>query len=315
MSDRARGHDSISGTGRRGGPSPSPLAGHPAGAPSIVRQAYERFRRHRLAMVSSAALGVFIALALAAPIIQRYPPNAIDLGRGSLAPSLVHWLGTDTIGRDIWSRALHGARVSLAIGLLSTLISMTLGITVGALSGYYLGWVDMFLQRVTDVVMTFPSIVLMMTLVVFVGPGVTNTILIIGGVSWMGVARLARAEFLTLREQVYVEAARCLGAPDRRIMWRHLLPNAIAPVLAQGAFGVGQAILTEAGLSFLGLGVPLPTPSWGNMLEPAIQLQILRNAPWIWVPPAVLIVLTVLCVNFIGDGARDALDPRTLRGA
>jgi peptide/nickel transport system permease protein len=160
--------------------------------------------------------------------------------------------------------------------------------------------------------MTFPSIVLMMTAAVFIGPGVTNTILIIGIVSWMGVARLIRAEFLSARERVYVEAARCIGVPNSRIIFLHILPNALTPALAQIAFAVGLSILTEAGLSFLGLGVPLPTSSWGNMLETARELEVLRASPWMWVPPAMMILLTVLCVNFIGDGLRDALDPRTL---
>jgi peptide/nickel transport system permease protein len=286
--------------------------GKPLTGESPLRRAFKRFRRHRLAMVSLFALLTIFVLAVAAPLSQRYPPNKINLSQAGKPPSAEHWLGTDRLGRDIWSRVINGGRVSLAVGLSATLVSLTVGIVLGAASGYLGGWVDIVLQRFTDVVMTFPSIVLMLTLATFVGSGVVNTILIIGLVSWPGLSRLVRAEFLSARERTYVDAARCLGVPSPRIMFLHILPNALSPVLAAAAFGVGGAILTEAGLSFLGLGVPLPTASWGNMMEVARELEVLRGAPWMWIPPAVVIVLTVLCVNFIGDGLRDAFDPRTL---
>ncbi len=279
---------------------------------SIWARALNRFRRHRVAMLSAGVLLIILVLAIGAPLFQVYPPDKIQLSQSNKPPSPQHWLGTDRVGRDIWSRVINGGQVSLSIGIFSAALSLVLGILVGALSGYYGGWVDIVLQRITDMFMTFPSIVLMMTVAVFTGPGVVNTIFIIGAVSWMGVARLIRAEFLSARERVYVEAARCIGVPNGGIMFRHILPNALTPALAQVAFSVGLAILTEAGLSFLGLGVPLPTSSWGNMLEPARELEILRGSPWLWIPPAVMILLTVLCVNFIGDGLRDALDPRTL---
>lgn len=263
-------------------------------------------------MLSSAVLLVILVLALGANFFEGYPPEKIALGQSNKPPTVEHPLGTDRIGRDIWSRLIHGGRVSLSIGIFSAALSLILGVLVGALSGFYGGWIDAVLQRITDMFMTFPSIVLMMTAAVFIGPGVTNTILIIGAVSWMGVARLIRAEFLSARERVYVEAARCIGVPNSKIIFAHILPNALTPALAQVAFAVGLSILTEAGLSFLGLGVPLPTSSWGNMLETAREIEVLRASPWMWVPPAVMILLTVLCVNFIGDGLRDALDPRTL---
>lgn len=263
-------------------------------------------------MASVLVLSVIIILAVAAPLFQRYPPNAINLSAVSRASSAAHWLGTDRLGRDVWSRLINGGRISLAVGLAATSVSLLVGILLGATSGYFGGWVDIILQRFTDVVMTFPSIVLMLTLAVFVGPGILNTILIIGLVSWPGLSRLVRAEFLSARERTYVDAARCLGVPSLRVMFLHILPNALSPVLAAAAFGVGSAILTEAGLSFLGLGVPLPTSSWGNMMEVARELHILQHSPWMWMPPAVVIVITVLCVNFIGDGLRDAFDPRTL---
>ena len=279
---------------------------------SPSRRALRRFSRHRLAMVSVGLLLVIIFLAVGADLLQGYPPDKMSLGNSSKPPSAEHWLGTDRIGRDMWSRLIHGGQVSLMIGLAATVISLSVGILLGALSGYYGGWIDMGLQRLTDIVMAFPSIVLMMTLAVFTGPGLINVIVIIGAVSWTGVTRLVRAEFLSAKERVYVEAARCIGVRNPSIIFKHILPNTLAPVVAQAAFSVGLAILTEAGLSFLGLGVPLPTSTWGNMLEPARELQVLSDMPWMWMPPALMIVLTVLCVNFIGDGLRDALDPRTL---
>ena len=279
---------------------------------SPMRRALRRFSRHRLAMISVGILLIIIFLAVFADLLHGYPPDKMSLGNASKPPSAEHVLGTDRIGRDMWSRLIHGGQVSLLIGLAATVISLSVGILFGALSGFYGGWVDMVLQRVTDIVMAFPSIVLMMTLAVFTGPGLINVIVIIGAVSWTGVTRLVRAEFLAAKERVYVDAARCIGVDNWNIIFRHILPNTLAPVVAQAAFSVGLAILTEAGLSFLGLGVPLPTSTWGNMLEPARELQVLSNMPWMWMPPALLIVLTVLCVNFIGDGLRDALDPRTL---
>ncbi len=279
---------------------------------SPLRRALRRFRKHRLAMTSVGILLVIIFLAVGADWLQGYPPDKMNLGNASKPPSAEHWLGTDRIGRDMWSRLIHGGQVSLVIGLAATVISLSVGIVFGALSGFYGGWVDMVLQRLTDIVMAFPSIVLMMTLAVFTGPGLINVIVIIGAVSWTSVTRLVRAEFLAAKERVYVEAARCIGVGNLSIIFKHILPNTLAPVVAQAAFSIGLAILTEAGLSFLGLGVPLPTSTWGNMLEPARELEVLSNMPWMWMPPAFMIVLTVLCVNFIGDGLRDALDPRTL---
>jgi peptide/nickel transport system permease protein len=278
-------------------------------AVSPTQQAWRRFRRNRVAMVALFILMTVAILAAGAPLFQRYPPDKIDLGANSQPPSLQHWLGTDTLGRDVWSRTIYGGRVSLAVGLSATLISTLIGTTLGSLSGYYGSTVDMIIMRVTDVVMTFPSRIIMLTVAALVGPGLTNVIVIIGALSWTGTTRLVRGQYLSFREEVFVEAARCLGVPDRRIIIFHILPNVVAPLLANVTFAVGMAILTEAGLSFLGLGVPLPTASWGNMLESALDLTVLQQRPWMWMPPALMTLLTVLCVNFIGDGLRDAIDP------
>jgi peptide/nickel transport system permease protein len=270
----------------------------------------KRFMRHRLAILAIILLGIIAALAVFAPLVERYPNDSIDLRARSQPPSAEHWFGTDRTGRDVWSRTIHGGRVSLVVGILATTISTTIGLVLGAVSGYYGGWVDMAIMRLTDVVMTFPSIIIMLTLASLLPRDVMSIVVVVGVLSWPKVARLVRGQFLTLREQDFVLAAHCLGIPDRRIIFTHLLPNVLAPLVATVTFSVGEAILIEAGLSFLGLGVPPPTPSWGNMLESARNLQILQELPWMWIPSAVMTVLTVLCINFIGDGLRDAIDPR-----
>jgi peptide/nickel transport system permease protein len=205
---------------------------------------------------------------------------------------------------------VYGARVSLAVGLGATALSTVIGVIVGSVAGFYGKWVDMLLMRITDVVLTFPSIVIMLTLAALLPRTIWAIVFVIGILGWPAVARLVRAQFLSLKEQEYVLAARSIGVSNTRIMFIHILPNVIAPLVALVTFSIGSAILTEAGLSFLGLGVPPPTPSWGNMLETARTLDILRNLPWTWIPPAVMTVVTLLCVNFIGDGIRDAVDPR-----
>jgi peptide/nickel transport system permease protein len=276
---------------------------------SLGRQALRRFSRHRVAILACIVLGVIAFTSLLAPVFQRYGYEEINLRDRSAPPSAEHWFGTDRIGRDVWSRTLHGGRVSLAVGLGATAISALIGTLIGAIAGYYGRTADMVLMRFTDVVMTFPSIVIMLTVAALLPRSLLNIVLIIGCLSWPPVARLVRGQFLSFKEQDFVLAARGLGVPDYRIILMHILPNVLAPMVALVTFSVGHAILTEAGLSFLGLGVPPPTPSWGNMLEAARNLDILRNLPWTWLPPAGMTVLTVLCVNFIGDGLRDAIDP------
>lgn len=283
----------------------------PAGE-SVTARLIRRFLRNRAAVAASAMLLVIIVVAIFAPFVGRYPYESMDLRARSEPPSAEHWLGTDRVGRDVWSRTIHGARISLIVGFASTAIAVLIGITLGALSGFYGGWAEMLVMRFTDVVMTFPPIIIMLTLASFVPRGLWPIVFIIGGLSWPGVARLVRGQILSLKEQEFVSAATALGNPNRRIILRHVLPNTLAPLMAMMSFSVGNAILTEAGLSFLGLGVPPPAPSWGIMLESARNLDVLRNLPWAWLPPAFMTVLTVLCVNFIGDGLRDSVDARTV---
>ena len=278
--------------------------------PANNNRALKRFLKHRIALMAVILLTLISIVALLAPLFERYEYDKIDLRAGGIEPTSEHWLGTDRVGRDIWSRTLNGGRVSLAVGVGATLIATVIGTILGAISGYYRGWLDMLIMRLTDTVMAFPSIVIMLTLAALLPRILWNIVLIIGGLSWPPVARLVRAQFMSVRENEFVQAARALGASDRSIIFKHIMPNVFAPLVALITFSVGAAILTEAGLSFLGLGVPPPTPSWGNMLESARNLDILQNLPWMWIPPAIMTVLTVLCVNFIGDGIRDAIDPR-----
>jgi peptide/nickel transport system permease protein len=275
-----------------------------------TKKAWQRFRRHPLAMIGLTLFGVIVLLALAAPLIERYPPNEINLADKFQAPSWDHWLGTDRVGRDIWSRTLHGGRVSLTVGFIAAFMAMTIGTVFGALAGYYGRNVDMITMRFTDIMMTFPRVVIMLTVATFVGQSIRNVILLIGLFSWMGTARLVRGQVLSLREEQFVLAARSLGVRDRGIISSHVLPSVAAPLLATLTFAISAAILLEAGLSFLGVGIPPPTASWGNMLELTRSLDVLQDGPWMWIPPAIMILLTVLSINFIGDGLRDALDPK-----
>lgn len=269
-----------------------------------------RFLRNRAAVLSVILLGVIVAMTIGAPLIQRYNSDQIDLRARSSPPDSTHWLGTDRVGRDVWSRLLNGGQVSLIVGFGATIVSTLIGTVLGAISGYYRGWVDMLVMRITDVFMTFPSIIIMLTLAAMLPRSVWTIVFIIGGLSWTGTARMVRSQVLSIREMDYILACRALGYTNTRIVIVHILPNLFGSLVALVTFAIGSAILTEAGLSFLGLGVPPPTPSWGNMLEAARNLDILRNVPWMWTPPAIMLVLTVLAVNFIGDGIRDAVDPR-----
>jgi len=272
--------------------------------------ALKRFLRHRLAVVGLALLAVIILLSIFGPLIARFEPDQIDLLSRSQPPSSVHWFGTDQTGRDVFARTLIAGRVSLMVGILSTFISLVVGTVLGALAGYFGGWVDNVIMRFVDVVMTFPSIIVLLTLAAIVGPGVDKTIIIIGLLGWPLACRLVRAKLLSVRELDFIAAANALGATDRRVLLKHALPNVIDVLVVFVSLGVASGILTEAGLSFLGLGVQPPQASWGNLLTGARELTVLEAYPWQWMPAGALIVLTVLATNFLGDGLRDALDPK-----
>ncbi len=277
--------------------------------PKAENRSLRRFRRHRLAVLGLAALSLFALVAILAPFVTFYDPNGIDLTVMRQAPSPAHVLGTDPLGRDVWTRLAYGTRVSLAVGLVAVSIYTTIGVVLGGLAGYFGGRVDMVLSRFTDVMMCFPSFMLIVTVAVVLPPNIFNVMIIIGIFGWTGIMRHVRAQFLTLRERDFVLAARCVGVSSGRIVFRHILPNAIAPVVVAATMGLAGAIMTESALSFLGLGVQEPMSSWGSMLQDAMSLPILQTMPWLWLPSAVAIAITTLSVNFVGDALRDALDP------
>jgi peptide/nickel transport system permease protein len=268
---------------------------------------WRRMRRNRLALFGAViVLGMF-ALALIAPLVGR-DPGAIDISSRLQPPCWDYPLGTDDLGRDVFSRILYGARISLLVGFVAVGIATFIGIVLGALAGYYDRWVDSFIMRFVDIMFCFPSFFLILAVIAFLEPSIWNIMVIIGLTGWMGVARLVRAEFLSLRERDFVQAARALGASDVRVIFRHILPNALSPILVSATLGVAGAILTESALSFLGIGVQPPTPSWGNML--IAGKQTLGTAWWLSAFPGLAILITVLGYNLLGEGIRDALDPR-----
>ena len=270
---------------------------------------WRHFRQHRLAMVGLTILILLTVGAIFAPVIAGRDPYAVDLSAYRTGPSASHPLGTDSAGRDVFSRLLHAGRVSLAVGLVAVSIYTTIGVILGSIAGYYGGKADAVIMRVADVFLAFPSLIIIITMASVLGPSITNVMLAIGLLGWPPIARLLRGELLSLREREFVQGARTIGAPNLRLIFRHLLPNALAPVIVASTFGIASAILIEAGLSFLGLGVQPPTPSWGNMLTDAQSVAVLESMPWLWLPPGLMIALAVLSINFIGDGVRDALDP------
>lgn len=279
---------------------------------SIWGKAWRKFKRHKLAMLSLFVFSILIIMAIFAPLLCRYHPNQINLRKAFLPPSRDHWLGTDGVGRDVWARLLYGGRVSIAVGVGSTLISLCVALFLGILAGYYGKWIDLLTMRLVDAVLSVPPIVLMMALAALLGPSLSNAILVIGFLGWPGMARLVRAQVLSIREQDFVIAARAIGVPVWSLLIKHVFPNVVSPIIVASTLQIASAILTEAALSFLGIGVPPPTASWGNMLQEAQSLTILAHRPWLWVPPGIAIIICVLCVNFLGDGLRDALDPRSI---
>ena len=271
---------------------------------------WKRYRRHKMAVVGLSFMILLLFIAIFAPFLGTIDPTRTSLMDSLKPPSRDHWLGTDLSGRDVWSRVAYAARISLIAGVASTLLASLIAIILGTVSGYYGGIVDNVIMRITDVIMCIPDLIIIMALVSVLGPGLINIVIAIGVLGWTGKTRLLRAQILAVREKEYVTAARCSGASNRRIMLRHVLPNSFSPLLVAGTLSVAGAILTEASLSFLGFGILPPTPSWGEMLNAARSFTRLQENPWIWMPPGIMILLTVLAINFIGDGLQDSLDPR-----
>lgn len=272
---------------------------------------WARFRQHRLAVAGLVFIIVLAAAALLAPWLAPHDPYEVTaVFQG--APSADYLLGTDQIGRDVFSRLIYASRVSLLVGIGAVAIYMIIGTLLGLLAGYFGGWVDTLIMRLVDIMMSFPALLVILVLVSIVGPSLFNVILVLGLLGWPAVTRIVRGSVLTIKQADYIKAGIALGLPTHRLLFRHILLNASAPILVKATFGVATAILTEASLSFLGVGVQPPTASWGNMLTEAQSLTTLANQYWLWVPPGLMIVLTVLSVNFIGDGIRDTLDPKSI---
>lgn len=295
-------------------------------SPGYWRIIWQQYRRNRLAVAGLLFIAMLIFVALAAPLIATnkplyctaagaclkapipYTPTEYNLDDTLAPPSAKHWFGTDEQGRDVAARMVYGTRISLAVGVVAVGIYVLIGILLGAAAGYYGGWVDQVVSRAIEIMICFPTFFLILTLLAFVGPSIYNIMIIIGLTSWTGVARLVRGEFLKLKNQEFVQAAIALGANDSRVIFRHMLPNALAPVLVSATFGVAAAILIESGLSFLGFGVPPHVPSWGSILSQSQEFMDI--AWWLTAVPGFAIFITITVYNIVGEGLRDAIDPR-----
>ena len=264
----------------------------------------------RRAVFGIVVVALLVTSAVAAPLIARHDPVRVDLANQLRAPSAVHWLGTDLHGRDVWARLIYGARVSLAVGLVSQSIALAIGVVLGLIAGYYGRWVDELIMRLADVTLAFPTLLLLIALVAALEPSLGIVLIVIGLVGWAAVARLVRGQVLVVRELEFVQAIRALGASDARVIARHVLPGVAAPVVVAATLGMAGAIMAEASLSFLGLGVQPPTPSWGSMVADGRDLFQLRSAPWTSLFPGLAIGAVVLAFNLLGDALRDVHDPR-----
>lgn len=276
---------------------------------SYFRDVAGRFKTHKLAMAGMCILLLELLLLVFLPVVMDLEPYEIYSGFGA-SPSKEHILGTDNTGRDLFARLIYGGRTSLYVGVVSTLISFAIGVPLGMLAGYYRGPVEAVIMRLADVFMSFPSMVFILVLVSVLGPSLSTATIVIGIMGWPGFARQLYGSVLSVREKEYVEAAKAVGTKNLPIMIRYILPNSFAPILIAFTFGVASAILQESGLSFLGMGVQVPKASWGNMLYAAQSVSVIATRPWMWVPPGICLLVTVLSINLFGDGLRDALDPK-----
>jgi len=280
-----------------------------------VSRATARIRSDKRAWFGGGVIVMLAVMAVAAPLFARHDPFGVDLINSLKAPSVDHWFGTDIQGRDVWARLVYGARVSLSVGIFSQSIALTLGVILGLVAGYYGRWIDELVMRLADVTLAFPTLLLLIALVAALQPSLTVVFITIGFVGWAGMARLVRGQVLVVRELEFVQAERALGARDVRILSHHILPSVVAPVVIAATLGVAGAIMAESSLSFLGLGVQPPTPSWGSMIADGRDLYQLRHAPWTSLFPGLAIGAAVLGFNMLGDALRDALDPRAVRSS
>lgn len=278
---------------------------------------WKRFRKNKIAMSGLVIFTFLLLFVIFGPLLSPYDPNFMDYGYVNKGPTISHLLGTDELGRDYLTRLMVGGRISLMVGLFAVFISVVLGAAVGGSAGYYGGWVDNLMMRFTEIVSSFPFLPLAISVSAVVGTRVPAefkmyiTMMVIGLLSWTGLARMIRGQVLSLREQEFMHAAKALGLSDTRIVVRHLLPNTLAYIIVYSTLGMAGAIMSESALSFLGLGVTPPTPTWGNMVQYARDLFTLKTRPWLWIPPGVCILLAVMSINLVGDGLRDAFDPKS----
>ena len=277
---------------------------------SYLSEVLSKLTEHKMAMVGLFIITLEIILVAVLPFIMHLNPYDSDYTAFSTAPSSLHILGTDAIGRDIFARLVYGGRTSLLVGLLSTIISCAIGVPLGLIAGYFRGKAEIAIMRVADIFMSFPSIVLILVLVAVIGPSIWSVTIVIGVLGWTQFARLIYANVLSVSEKEYVESARAIGTSNYKIITRYILPNSFAPILIATTFQMASAILMESSLSFLGMGVQPPGASWGNMLYDAQSITVLSKRLWIWMPPGIALLITVLSINFLGDGIRDALDPK-----
>ena len=277
---------------------------------SYLSEVLSKLTEHKMAMVGLFVITLEIILVVVLPFIMHLNPYDSDYTAFSAAPSGLHILGTDAIGRDIFARLVYGGRTSLLVGLLSTIISCAIGVPLGLIAGYFRGKAEIAIMRVADIFMSFPSIVLILVLVAVIGPSIWSVTIVIGVLGWTQFARLIYANVLSVSEKEYVESARAIGTSNYTIITKYILPNSFAPILIAITFQMASASLMESSLSFLGMGVQPPGASWGNMLYDAQSITVLSKRLWIWMPPGIALLITVLSINFLGDGIRDALDPK-----
>lgn len=278
---------------------------------------WKRYRKNKIAMSGLIIFGLLLVFVIIGPILSPYDPNYMDYANVNHGPTIEHLLGTDELGRDYLTRLMFGGRISLMVGLFAVVISIVLGCAVGGIAGYYGGAIDNLMMRFTEIVSAFPFLPLAISVQAVIGTSVPAeykmyiTMMVIGLLSWTGLARMIRGQVLSLREQEFMHAAKALGLSDTRIVVRHLLPNTLAYIIVYSTLGMAGAIMSESALSFLGLGVTPPTPTWGNMVQYARDLFTLKTRPWLWIPPGVCILLAVMSINLVGDGLRDAFDPKS----
>lgn len=277
---------------------------------SVSRLTWKRFVRDKWAVAGTIVVTSVIIIVLLAPVLCKYAPETIDNSMIRQAPSAEHILGTDDYGRDVFSRLIYGGRVSMAVAVSATVLQLFFGIVLGSLAGYFGRWVDSLIMRIADVFMCFPFYIIAVCLAAILGPGLRNTIVILGLLGWPSLCRMVRAEILSIKENDYIMAAKSLGLGSGEIMFRHILPNVMSPVIVSATLSIAGAIMSEASLSYLNLGVKIPQPSWGNMLSAAQSMNTLMNEWWRWVPPGLCIILVILSINYIGEGLQKAMTPK-----